>query len=110
MRAGLLDQRIRIERKQRVADGIGGWSETWSVVDTVWARAMPLRGDEQVAAQQVEARTVIKFQVRYMSGISTSDRLVWESNDDRLFNIRAIEDGGSRRSDMWVTAEEGVAT
>ncbi|MYL99568.1 head-tail adaptor protein [Novosphingobium sp. FGD1] len=44
--AGELRSRIRVEAESKVPNGQGGFTSDWSPVVIVWAKKVPLRGDE----------------------------------------------------------------
>ena len=107
MDPGRLDQRVTIQVKQSVADGGGGFTETWSDVATVWAQVLPMSGRERSQAQQVEAASVYRVTIRRRGDLTAAHRLVWKG---RPMNIRWDGFVSSRRPFMTIDAEMGVAT
>ncbi|MBY6265569.1 head-tail adaptor protein [Azospirillum sp. 412522] len=104
--AGDLDQRIRIEAKTRVPDEGGGSAEAWTLVASVWAKVWPVSGRERAEARQVQAATLMRFKVRYRTGLDAGMRIVWQG---KAHNIRFIADAGPREPFLTIDAEAGVA-
>lgn len=74
---GLLDQSVAILRKTQVSDGLGGFTETWATLATVWARVVPKSGAEGVAAMQAREATTYDVVMRASVDVSATDRLAW---------------------------------
>lgn len=105
MSAGKLDQRVVFERYDKIEDGMGGFAEDWKVLNTVWARVVPLSGRERDVAQQLNAMRNYRIQVRrtmQTGQLTEADRIRW--NGKRL-NIHFIADKGSRAKYMYIDAE-----
>jgi SPP1 family predicted phage head-tail adaptor len=80
MRAGLLRNRVQLQRKTRTSDGQGGWTETWTTYDTTWARVRPLSVDEHQAAMQPDARARYEVTIRAnTSTVAGPDRVLFGS-------------------------------
>lgn len=47
MRTPVLDRRLTLEDVSRVADGAGGFTETWLPLGELWARITPRSGNER---------------------------------------------------------------
>ena len=110
MRAGRLRHLIRIEREvePRDADDMGGYALAWeTVVDLLPAAIDPLRGQEAIAGQQIEAQLTHKITTRYYPGIQPDMRVVFDS---RIFNIRSVKLLREVRHVLELSCEEGVAT
>lgn len=87
MKTAELRHRITIQRRSTTRDQYGGITESYATHATLWAKAVPLRGDEQVEAQAVYAGKHVDFTVRYSGQggtVRTEDRILW---DDELYNI-----------------------
>lgn len=102
MRTGDLDQRIELQRLTRTADGGGGYSETWTTYDTVWAKVEPLSGRERYHAQQTQASANYRVTIRYRDDVSPADRILWRG---RVMNIRFPADAGPRNPWLPLDAE-----
>lgn len=102
MRAGTLDQRVKIESKVEARDAEGGVTESWATFDTVWAKVIGIGGREFFDAAAVNAEDTVVFRVRWRTGILQTMRMVW---DGRNYDIRAIKELG-RNDGLEIT---GVA-
>jgi len=104
-----MDQRVTFQEVTRVADSMGGAAETWanlSINPTVWAKVQPLRGNEVMRADRVEALGLYIVTIRNRSDISEKNRMVWGSEN---YNIRRIERRGTRALYLQFEAERGAA-
>lgn len=108
--AGSLDERVSIERKIMVADGMGGFTETVSTIATLWANVSPMSGRERDMADQTESPRNYRFIVRrsaVSAAIRADDTVTWRG---KAMNIRFIADAGPRPQYLMFEAEAGVAT
>ena len=110
MRAGMLNERVRIEAKDESDDDVGGQDVSWTEVDTVWAEVMPVSGEKKVFAQRIEASARYTVKIRNRDDLDPTMRLVWLSHGDVVLNIREMPYPGGRAPMRALVAEEGVAT
>lgn len=107
--AGMLRTAISIERKSRVADGSGGFTETWAALSGSPTRAhvKAMSGHERFASDRVEAGSRWRVTTRYFSGLFEEDRIVIAG---RYYNIRFINNVEMR--DRWfiIDVDGGAAT
>ncbi|PTW43900.1 phage head closure protein [Rhodovulum kholense] len=107
-----LDQRVTIERLSRTPDGMGGATESWAPVATVWAQVLPLRGAETWEAMRVSPATRMKVRIRWQGGAAgqpfctPADRLVWRG---RAYNIESALPHGGRERFIEIGISEGVS-
>ena len=100
-----LDRRITIQSATETQDAHGQPVETWSdFLAELPAEYLPVSGAEQFQAQQVLARAVAKFRIRWRDDLTRKMRLTFES---QTFGITHAEE--DRRYDrhqfLIVTAE-----
>ena len=105
-RPGELDQLITFERKQRTADGMGGYTETTVLVGEVWAHVRPLSGKEITDYDRVNAEARYMFVIRWPLAVFESDNIVWEGE---RYNIRALKKPKQRDLYCVIEADRGVA-
>lgn len=74
---GQLDQRVSLQRVERVSDGGGGFEETWVQIARLWARVVPASGEERLAAQQREAEIGYHVTIRYRELPEATLSVVW---------------------------------
>lgn len=82
-----MDKRVEIRSVTQVSDGQGGFTESWSTVATVWAYIKPLKEYERMQAMQLESPRSHKITIRYRSGITADQRIVWSG---RTFHIKGV--------------------
>lgn len=99
MRAGRLDQRIKLLLKQVSRDALGGEIITWAEQAEIWAESAPLRGHEYFAAQEVNPEYVTRFFIRYDDAptLTNAWRLEWRGQQ---YDIEASLSSGPR-SRQW---------
>ena len=87
MRSGNLRHRVSIQRQAETTDGMGGFSLIWSAISgmsAVPAAIWPLSSKEQLDSMKLESVATHRIRIRYRSGITSKDRIVFGS---RVFNI-----------------------
>jgi SPP1 family predicted phage head-tail adaptor len=72
--AGLLNQRILLQRPGAGIDARGQAEDAWVDVATVWARVEPMRGREYFAAAQMQATADVRITIRHRSDIDATWR------------------------------------
>ena len=87
MRAGPLRHRIQIQNRSLLVDEFGEESQVWATVATVWASVEPLSGRELLAAQQVQGETTHRVRMRYLAGVTSSSRVLFNL---RPFDVRSV--------------------
>lgn len=107
MEAGLLNRRVTVQRKSAARDEFGGLSDTWEDVVTVWARVVPLRGQELFRAQQTIAENTHNFYIRYRTDLDTAMRLVYQGLP---FNILSLTDVDDRRRELQILTSQGLSS
>lgn len=106
MRAGALDQRLRIESRVDTVNSVGQAIPTWSVfASTIPAERNAIRGQEYFAAQQLTVQKAMMFRIRYLPGLNASMR-IWFENE--VWDIAAIVEGPGRHREMLVYCATGL--
>ncbi len=72
-----MTQRITLQQPSTSLDDVGQAVPSWSDVATVWASAQPLRGREYWAANSIESEAVVRFRMRWRSGVTSAMRVIW---------------------------------
>ena len=94
MRAGDLDRSIDIQTSTATQNSVGEPILTWAdVASAVPARVMPTRGGERFTAQQVVGDAVTTFRIRYRTGVTVRNRIVY---DGKNWDIRDVREIGRR--------------
>lgn len=105
MTPGRLDQRVTLQRRARVADGQGGYTETWVALRTVWASVRALSGREREYAAAAQAPATYRVTIRRYAELTAADRVVWQGE---ALNIRFVADNGPRERYLHLDCERGV--
>jgi SPP1 family predicted phage head-tail adaptor len=82
---------------------MGGVTETWSDVATVWANIRPITGKEYFASGAVQADVTHYVTIRYYDGLTPKHRLVY---DGRVFEIRHVLNIQERNTMQLLLARE----
>jgi SPP1 family predicted phage head-tail adaptor len=107
MGIGGFDRRIVIEQPALIPDGGGGATVTWTTLATVWGRLQAVGGGEAVQGQRQHGATRHRITIRRRTDVTAAMRA---NCDGRVFNIRAVVNGGGRSPYTLLECEEGVAT
>lgn len=75
MQIGEMNKSITIQAPTKVADGMGGFTETWTDIDTVWAKKTTHRSDEAVQAMQLTGTATHNFRIHYRRDVRASWRI-----------------------------------
>lgn len=65
MRIGDLNKRLELQKKTQVADGVGGYTDTYTTECTVWGALWPISSKEQVQAGQMAGEVTHRVRIRY---------------------------------------------
>jgi SPP1 family predicted phage head-tail adaptor len=105
--AGMLDTAITFQRRVRVADGAGGWTESWTTVLTTRAYMKGLSGYERFTSDRLNAETKDRAVIRYYADLRPADRAVVDS---KAYNVTYIDDVERKHRWMVLDLSGGVAT
>lgn len=89
---GALNQRGTILSRSLIADGGGGFTESWTSLATIWLGLKILSSNECVSADGVQQKVRYRASLYRRSDIAAGMRL---SLGSRLFDIVAVEDDGA---------------
>jgi len=70
MRAGSLRKRVTVQELVGTRGAAGGENQTWQDVAETWASIEPLKSDERMAAQMVQAETTTRIRMRYRKDLT----------------------------------------
>lgn len=104
--AGMLRNRIIIERETDAPNDSGGQSIVWSTFKKVKAFIKPKSGTERVRGMQLESPLTHTIVIRYTKDLLTKDRINYNG---RYMQIRAIVNVEERNRWLELSCEEGVA-
>jgi SPP1 family predicted phage head-tail adaptor len=91
VRAGLLDRRVRLDRRHEETDDSGQSVVRWLPLATVWARVEPLGGREGFGQQQWVASGEVRFTIRWRDDVTPLHRVV---HDGREYDVVSVAEDG----------------
>jgi len=90
MRTGQLNKVINFEAQQKVPDGMGSFTTTWTVVAANVAAAIwPKSAMETMRAESVTMISTIRFRIRYRSVMRAAWRISWAG---KYYNVVSFID------------------
>jgi len=109
-KAGDFRHRVTIQRRSTTIDAVGGQSNVWTDVATVWAIIEPASGRELLAAQAMQLDQPATITLRYQPQFSdpktmAAMRAVYGS---RIFNIASVQNAEERNRILVMTCSEGL--
>ena len=106
MRAGALRHKITIEEVTETADGLGGFTESWSEYTTTYASITQIKGEEMLEHMKLGSNVSHRIWMRYQEGITSKMRI---KHGDRTFRIIGNpRDPFERNKDLQIMAEEDM--
>jgi len=100
---GDLRHRITFQKFVTTVNPNGFEVQTWEDITIVWAKASNLHGREFYAAAAVQAENTVEFTVRYLTGIDTSMRILFNG---KQYNITAIDNIKYKNRYVEIKAQE----
>jgi SPP1 family predicted phage head-tail adaptor len=97
-----MDRRISIEVLTSTRGSSGGQNNTWAELAEVWANIDYRGGNEMYEADEKTAINKVKFTIRYLSTVTETNRVNYESG---IYDILHIEVVG-RNCYQVITAEK----
>ncbi len=111
MKAPHLNRLLVLEAPEKLADGSGGFTETWAALGNHWAEVSARSGAERsiagVPVSRVSYRIVVRGAPQGSSMRPAPDQRFREG--ERLFVIRAVADRDPRGHYLTCFADEEVA-
>ena len=104
MRAGVLNQRIIIEKMTETKDAFGS-AFGWKYLDTVWASVSDISGREFIAAQGIQNEVSTRILIRYRHEVDEKARIL-HGND--VYNVLAVLKDG-KKTMMTLMCKRGVS-
>lgn len=98
---GKRDRRIVIQELTNTSDEYNQPVPTWSTFATVWASVDDKSGNESYQADQLTATRRTIFNIRYLSGVRETMRILY---NNRYYNIEVIASPDRNRSLELTTA------
>lgn len=102
MRAGKLKHRVLIEKPTEEKNSFGEITTTWSTHVTRWAQVEQLTGAEYWTAKQINDKDIVRFYVRYASGVTHKMRIKY---NDNYYYITSIADWDGAKRKLEIVTE-----
>lgn len=113
---GMMKQRFTIQYYSLSSDGMGGNTQTWNDLATVWGKISAVSGRESFEIGGLKGKVRYKIITRYRDDFvsagydrSTYDFLLRIQYDGRIFNIDYAQDRGEEQTYTELYAVEEVA-
>jgi SPP1 family predicted phage head-tail adaptor len=102
---GKLRHQITIQQVAQVADGIGGYTESWSsFAANIWAKVEPVSTRQKFESRQLQHEVTHKILIRGGLALTSAMRIVFGA---RVFHIQSYRDFEERGIWTEVMACEG---
>lgn len=88
---GAMNRRAALLEKTQTDDGGGGYAESWSTVDTVWAALSLKSASTTYTADKLFPKVSVTVTIRRRTDITSGWRITM---DDRTLDVNAISDPG----------------
>jgi len=103
---GALRSEFALQACTTAPDGLGGHTETWAEVATVFARIEPVSASSMFGADQTLETVTHRITMRWRSGVTSGMRL---ARQHRIFDIVTVHDpDDSRRYVVCRVRESGL--
>jgi SPP1 family predicted phage head-tail adaptor len=103
---GRLRAELALEASTPLADGLGGYTENWAEIGTVFALIEPVSAAARPGADQMLETVTHRITLRHRDGIASGMRF---RKGQRVFAIVTVHDPDeSRRYLVCTTREEGA--
>jgi len=105
MQIGDLNKRIEIQAATKTSDGMGGFSEVYNTIATVFCAIWPLSATETVQSMQTDMVVSHRIRMRYRSLFRPSWLLKF---GNRYFNIVSVINPSEKNEYLDIMAKEST--
>jgi SPP1 family predicted phage head-tail adaptor len=91
MRAGKLRDKIEIHSHTSAVDDFGQSVKTYALLKPVWSEALPISANETETGGKYEGRSIFQFTIRYTTGVSNKNRIVFGGQNYEIFEVLNTE-------------------
>jgi head-tail adaptor len=78
--SGRLSQRIAVQQRIGIADGIGGVAIAWQTIMTIYAEIAIDGSDERRSQGRITAPQRLRIRCRAEHALTTQQRIIWRAN------------------------------
>ena len=103
--AGQLNIKTQIYSPAETSNGQGGFTKSWVLLVSPWARVKPKSGSEKLHSQRLNAHGLASMIIRHREDLNESMKVVVRGRDHQVRSIVNIEE-----ADEWIELiiERGV--
>jgi len=105
MRSGDLNKYITIQHPTKASDGMGGFTETFTDADSVFAAIWPISATELVRSMQQTMEITHRIRIRYRSAFRPDWRIKF---GNRYFNIVSIINPNEKNELLDLMCREAI--
>lgn len=87
-----LNKRVTIRQEANTDDGMGGFTEGWSDIATVWAGIKPRSAKEFLEAEGLENTLSHTVTIRYRSDVRPDMQVVYDSRHFHITGVVNVEE------------------
>lgn len=102
---GKLRHYINIESSADAQDDYGEQSKVWATAESVYASVQPLRGQELLEFQQINAELTHRIIIRHTSNATVANRIKFGT---RIFDINVVRNIDERSNMQELLCKEKV--
>jgi SPP1 family predicted phage head-tail adaptor len=103
MRAGAMRARVTLQQPVEAQNSLGEPVATWTDVDTVWAKVMPVDGREFAQLQSTQAEVTTRVYIRFREDVRPKWRLTYNAH---VYDVQAAIDVKDRRRELELVCRE----
>ncbi|MBB5703711.1 SPP1 family predicted phage head-tail adaptor [Ochrobactrum daejeonense] len=86
---GQLTSELALEAMQPIADGMGGYDESWDEIGMVWGRIEPVSTSQKDFGARPRPEVTHRILLRFRPDLSSAMRL---RKGGRIFSLRSVHD------------------
>ena len=105
MRIGDLKNRIKLEAPTDTSDGMGGITQTFASMATVFAAIWPVSASEQIQNMGLTMTITHRIRIRYRDDVIPSWRINYNG---KYYNIVSIINPGMNNRQLEILAKEAA--
>lgn len=106
MKTPNINRKLVLEAPQRVADGAGGYTETWQALGIIWGEVLPRGAGREVEASELKLKITVRAAPQ---GAPSRPSAMMRFRDvDRLYRIDAVTEAEAAGRYLVCFAQEEV--
>lgn len=101
-----MNKRITIQRSSKVPNNMGGFSLTWTDVDTIWAAIWPTSAKSATQDAQTIKEITHRIRIHFRRNVRISNRIKYKN---RYFNIVSVINPNEEDEWLDILCKESAA-